>query len=633
MGKKRKCKSSYLMASLVMSGLVVLTSFGDTIVSNASAAYAAEIQSNSLQDAFMDAAKEFNVPESILLSVSYNVSRWESHNGKPSTSGGYGPMHLTDLDVSDDGKGDEYQPIVTLDENYIGNHTVEAAAKLLNVEPDVLKKDPVQNIRGAAALLAQYARDTTGKVPANEQDWYGAVVKYSGSGEEAVAQDFADQVYKSINEGAIHITAEGQKVQLKPKQVQPNYETAKPLKLRRTNQNGADCPRNLSCSFMPAFYEQKSENPGNYSNYDVADRPNFGPDIRYIVIHDTEVSYDGTIKLFANPYSASAQYVIRSSDGEVAQMVDNKDVAWHAGNWYFNMHSIGIEHEGYAMEGASWYSEPMYRASAKLVRYLAKKYDIPLDRAHIIGHEEVPGLSPTRQTAMHSDPGPFWDWEHYVQLLGAPITPKGGKDEIITFKPHFETNEQVISDANPTVQSSNFVYLYQEPSFDAPLFDEPALPGEGSRQGLDWGDKAKAGQTFYLAESKGDWDAIWYGGKKAWFYNPKDRYTVRSKGMVITPKQGKKEIPVYGGAYPEASAYPEGVTPRAVTPLQYTIPEGQFYVAAEKVKSDFYNATVYTKDPYGVHKMVYGEDEYYRIHFNHRYAFVKASDVNVVSQK
>ncbi|WP_142303764.1 N-acetylmuramoyl-L-alanine amidase [Neobacillus soli] len=30
-----------------------------------------------------------------------------------------------------------------------------------------------------------------------------------------------------------------------------------------------------------------------------------------------------------------------------------------AGNWYFNMHSIGIEHEGFAVEGTDWYSEQL----------------------------------------------------------------------------------------------------------------------------------------------------------------------------------------------------------------------------------------------------------------------------------
>ena len=49
------------------------------------------------QRAFIGAAGEFHVPLPVLLAVGYEESRWEGHAGHHSTSGGYGPMHLTDL--------------------------------------------------------------------------------------------------------------------------------------------------------------------------------------------------------------------------------------------------------------------------------------------------------------------------------------------------------------------------------------------------------------------------------------------------------------------------------------------------------------------------------------------------------
>ena len=67
----------------------------------------------------------------------------------------------------------------------------------------------------------------------------------------------------------------------------------------------------------------------------------------------------------------------------------------------------------------------MYESSARLVKYLAHEYDIPLDRAHIIGHDQVPGILPGYVAGMHWDPGPYWDWEHYFHLLGAPIGGRG----------------------------------------------------------------------------------------------------------------------------------------------------------------------------------------------------------------
>ncbi|RDI41890.1 N-acetylmuramoyl-L-alanine amidase [Falsibacillus pallidus] len=639
--KRKWNKAAKATAAIAISTsmLFPLASSHQAAFSNVHNVLAAETQSVDsayLQEAFKKAAKEFGVPENILLSVSYNMTRWEQHNGKPSTSGGYGVMHLTQMDgASADEKGLEEAHSFTPSPN-LDQHMLDEAAKLINQDPEALKKDALQNIRGAAALLAKYAKESMGSVPKKEADWYGAVAKYSGSNEEAAATDFADQVYATIQKGMDRHTPEGQDVQLKPENIAGNRASAEKFHFHKSTKDPrAEVPNGVDSQFIPAFYQQLSDNPGNYTNYDVGDRPKLGGDIRYIVIHDTETEYQPTINLFSRPYGASAHYVLRSSDGQITQMIQNKDVAWHAGNWYFNMHSIGVEHEGYAAQGADWYSEQMYHASAKLVRYLAEKYDIPMDRAHIFGHNEVPGLTPSSQHGMHWDPGPFWDWDHYFELMGAPVTPAHGSKRAVTFKPHFETNKQVVdvNDGNIREHSTNFVYLYQEPSFDAPTIVDPAMSAARPDEAANWGNKAEAAQTFALADSKGDWDAIWYGGQKAWFYNPHNKNTVPGNVQtLITPKEGKDAIPVYGSAWPEASAYPSDVVPKSIFPLQYTIEAGQVYAAEEKVNGDYYNAKVFTLDPYGVHKMVYGKEEYYRIHFNHRFAFVKAEDVDVVKR-
>ncbi|OPA73076.1 N-acetylmuramoyl-L-alanine amidase [Paenibacillus selenitireducens] len=593
--------------------------------------YAEQDQSNSLQEAFESAAKEFGVPVSILMSVSYNYSLWEHHQGEPSTSGGYGVMHLTDYtsqNNEEDQAADGGNPTSALIDDP-SHHTLTEAAHLLNVDPELLKRDSTSNIRGGAALLAKYAQETLGKLPASESDWYGVVAKYSGSPQSGIALAFADDVFDTIQQGVSRQTSEGQQLILPQKEVQPNIDTIKNMQLRPTKPDTAECPRTLNCRYIPAAYEQHGDDPSDYSNYDLADRPKFGPDIRYIVIHDTEETYQDTINIFTDPDSyVSAHYVIRSYDGQIVQMVKNKNLAWHAGNWYFNMHSIGIEHEGFAMEGATWFSERLYRSSAALVRYLADKYDIPLDRAHIIGHNEVPGLTPARQSVMHQDPGPFWDWEHYMELVGAPISSKHNIKDIVTIKPDFKTNQPYIKDA--PAQPSNFVYLYKEPNFNADLIDDPALVNQDKQDGFSIGAKASVGQTFSLADKQGDWTAIWFGGQKAWFYNPQGKNAVSGKGMLVTPKAGAVSISVYGAAYPEETAYPSDITPNVLIPLQYTISQGQSYIAVEKDKSDYYDAPVFTNDPYVTNKLVKGKEEFYRIFFNHRFAFVKASDVEKV---
>ena len=53
------------------------------------------------------------------------------------------------------------------------------------------------------------------------------------------------------------------------------------------------------------------------------------------------------IDLVQDPTYVSWNYSLRSTDGHIAQHVKAKDVAWHAGNWYVNAKSIGLEHEGF----------------------------------------------------------------------------------------------------------------------------------------------------------------------------------------------------------------------------------------------------------------------------------------------
>ncbi|GAA0606254.1 N-acetylmuramoyl-L-alanine amidase [Virgibacillus siamensis] len=603
----------------------------------------------TLQEAFKKASKEFDVPQSILMSVSYNMTRWNHHRGKPSTSGGYGVMHLTQVnripEVS--AKGDGIDKKSRFVEDNPNMHTLDEAAKLLGVNENALKQNPVQNIRGGAALLAKYARQTTGETPKDPSDWYGAVVKYSNSEYEAVAKSFADRVYEAIQEGVERSTLNGQHVVLKDKKVKPNKGTIHKLKLRNPKNTNADCPNGLACRFIPALYEQFSSSSYNYGNYDLANRPQDGLDINYIIIHDIEGTYMEGINTFLSQSYVSAHYVLRSTDGQITEMVRPDDVAWHAGNWYVNYHSIGLEHAGVAVEGAEWYSEQMYHASARLVRYLAERYDIPLDRQHILGHDEVPGTSAEDQSSMHWDPGPYWNWEHYFKLLGEPVHARdeeveedGDSDNnIVTIAPKFHKNEPILTYKGEQLeqQSTNFVYLRTAPSFDAPLIGDPALhPGgePGTTLIYDWGDKAVFGQSYYRADRVNDWTAIYYAGQKAWFHNPNGKKAVPGNGLLITPKNGMESIPVYGMALPEESAYEGTGIPQwargNINPLQYRIPAGQVYVASGPFNADYYYAKRYNQPE--TNQVVEGETEYYQIAFNHRMAFVKKSDVNVIHQ-
>ncbi|HEY2310154.1 MAG TPA: peptidoglycan recognition family protein [Gaiellaceae bacterium] len=140
---------------------------------------------------------------------------------------------------------------------------------------------------------------------------------------------------------------------------------------------GVECPPGLGCQFVPAAYAENSS-PSDYGNYDLADRPADALAIRYVVVHDTEEDYNSTLAEFQDSHAyASAHYVIRSSDGLVTQMVPTKDVAWHAGNWYVNTHSVGIENEGFALDGGKWFTPRLYHSLARLTRYPGPAFRVP----------------------------------------------------------------------------------------------------------------------------------------------------------------------------------------------------------------------------------------------------------------
>ena len=392
-----------------------------------------------------------------------------------------------------------------------------------------------------------------------------------------------------------------------------------------------ECPPALACDLVPAACAQNSSDPGDYGNFDLAARPSHGLGVDYVVIHDTEVAFAPTIAEFQNPLAyVSAHYVTRSSDGHVTQMVPTSDVAWHAGNWYVNSHSVGIENEGFATD-PSYFTNALYSSLATLTRYVADTYGVPLDRLHLIGHDQVPGPTEVYQAGMHWDPGPYFDWARFMSLVGAPITAGGdGTGRIVTIDPDYATNEPVVTYGGSTLPArpANFVYLHTAPSADSPLVSDPLLSGTnlepggvGTTQANDWGDKAVTGQSFAVAGRQGDWLAIWYGGQKAWLYDPASAPTaVAGGGMLITPRPGVTSIPVYGRAYPSSVS---------TATLGYSIPAGQEYVADGNVGADYYSATTY--DAPSTYSVVSSNSErFYEISFNHRIAYVRASDVEVV---
>ncbi|MFF3849227.1 N-acetylmuramoyl-L-alanine amidase [Streptomyces sp. NPDC002328] len=607
------------------------------------------VSSATLQNAFAAAAAEYRVPQSVLLAVSYLQSRWDGHAGAPSVTGGYGPMHLTDArtalataphhsEGTEDPRGDDARPALRPQPDLSNAADVPArlstlvkAAELTGLSPERLRTDPAANITGGAALLAFAQRDLGVPLSADPADWYGAVARFSGADDSATAAAYAHDVYDVIRTGGERTTDAGQRVALAAQpRLAPRTAQLRQTGLRAPAAAGTECPSTVSCEWIPAPYQQFGDD--DYGNHDLGDRPK-SQSIKYIVIHDTEGGWEGVINLVQDPTYVSWQYSLRSTDGHVAQHVKAKDVAWHAGNWYVNAKSIGLEHEGFLAYPDSWYTEAMYRSSARLVTYLAAKYGVPLDRQHILGHNNVPGPTTATVPGMHTDPGPYWDWAHYFELLGRPVKATGRKNSgLVTIRPDYAANQPVftgcVAPGEPcAAHGSSDVRLYSDHDEKSPLIKDVGLgttPGTGVN---DISSRVSTGQQYAVADRWGDWTAIWYLGQKAWFRNPPAQPTaVPAKGVVVTPKDGLDSVPVYGRAYPEASAYPAGVPVQAVSPLPYRLPKGQQYVVGDKVPGEYYYAVSFATD---AHKVVVGKDEYYEIQFGHRVAFVRAADVRV----
>jgi hypothetical protein len=615
---------------VIAAGAAALTA-AVTVGAVAWTAGAEEPEASPRQAEYDTAAAEHGVPETVLLGVSYMQSRWSDHGGEPSTAGGFGPMHLTaEVETlngaghhhEDDARGDDTRPMDLPEEEAeeptapSGPTTIDDAAELTGTTESELRSDPAANIAGGAALLAHYQADL-GVDSDDPADWYGAVARYSGAEDEATAARFADEVFEVIQTGEVEDTDDG-RVELVASSVDPDESQIALLGLSATTDGPTTCPEQLGCEWIPAPYASTGPLPSNYGNHDLADREN-NIDINAIIIHDTEGSYNGTLDVVQDPKRISWNYTIRSSDGHIAEHLDHKNVGWQAGNWAVNMRSLGVEHEGFAASG-SWYTEILYRNSAELVGYLADRYDVPIDRAHILGHDNVPGSD-------HWDPGPYWDWGHYFQLMGVPLEHATSDiaTGVVTIAPDFANNRPVMTGCDTSndaaecpVRGSSTVFLYAEPSLDAPLLNS------ASNSVDDLGARVGYGQQYAVAEVQGDWVAIWYQGKKGWILNQEDN-------PVLAPARGQVAVPNHAGiqvwrdTFPEESAYEgTGATYRPNGKL-FTIDPGQSYVVGEELQSQALWAKTYNTPTF----VVDGDTVFYQIQVGHRLGYVNAADVTL----
>lgn len=222
-----------------------------------------------------------------------------------------------------------------------------------------------------------------------------------------------------------------------------------------------------------------------------------GTAISAITIHTIQGTYAGAISWSQNcSSSVSYHYVVRSSDGQVTQMVLEANKAWHVGSE--NPYTIGYEHEGYISQ-AQWYTTALYNASAGITRDICQSgYGINPLRTFsgaatsgsnvlggcikIKGHQHFPNQT-------HTDPGVYWNWALYYQLVNnspsqntlntasGTFTDTGGSASDYSNDQRYFTLIQPANASSITLNFSSFsleanwdyLYIYDGATNSAPL--------------------------------------------------------------------------------------------------------------------------------------------------------------------
>jgi N-acetylmuramoyl-L-alanine amidase/Fibronectin type III domain len=352
----------------------------------------------SISAAMQSAAQTRSVPLALIQAIAYVNTRWEVIN-QPALDHGFLPMDIS--------------PAQLTDATALSGHTTAQ-----------VESDPAANIDASAALLAHSHGSGT-----DLASWQPAVAAVLGP-------YVAVEVFQTLRSGASRTTSAGESIVLAPQFL--------PADTALAGKAAATTPTSSSSDYPPASWV-----PASPDNYTVANRPHDYP-VDMIIIHDTEGSYGSAIQEFQNGATqASAHYVV-SAAGQITQMVAEKDIAWHAGNWDYNTRAIGIEHEGFAC--CYYYTDTQYQASAHLAASICQRWGVPMDRTHVIGHYQVPDPNNPGQfggAGHHTDPGATWDWTRYMGYAQAyaaalpspphmavdPVVVSSGSNATVTWGP------------------------------------------------------------------------------------------------------------------------------------------------------------------------------------------------------
>ena len=121
---------------------------------------------------------------------------------------------------------------------------------------------------------------------------------------------------------------------------------------------------------------------------------------RGIVVHTNVGSLASTLDWFADPRSGVSAHWLVGLDGRVVRLVDERDTARHAGRVSNpstplydgtdpNLYTIGIEFEDGRDPSGVERPRAQYDAGAQVIAAAARRWRIPIDREHVVGHREL----------------------------------------------------------------------------------------------------------------------------------------------------------------------------------------------------------------------------------------------------
>lgn len=393
-----------------------------------------QTDNSRLDNYFNEAYRQYpGLPEGILEAMAYSATHMinlQPHEGTDHSNCMGMPERFGIFGLVENGKG------------YFKNNLVEVS-KLSNISTTQFKNDVRLQILATAKFLSHEAGSRKVAATAGVESYATVLESISeipddGSAVNAYARSlYTYDVYDNLQKGFTVATLTRAPANVQLEKIYPT----KTLRALRATGVQIDYARDkvispdnvldqsaaidgisvLSTDYGPAIFSAAHAN-----NFAVG---RGGVAVTNVTIHTAQGSYAGTISWFKNSTAiVSSHYVIRSSDGQVTQMVREKDKAYHVLN--HNSYTIGIEHEGYIAD-AKWYTTSMYSSSAALVRNICTKYGISKaacfkgpatsttnfqpKTVRIKGHQHYDGNT-------HTDPGINWNWKKYAALINPATT-------------------------------------------------------------------------------------------------------------------------------------------------------------------------------------------------------------------